>query len=237
MAPAPHSPALIRSARKAASLPIVRRRPRMPPPARIPGARQTPRQFCLTRSFSILPIGPALRVRRRRTAPLTVQQPAAEGRAAAQGTATAAPCRGPSQAVMRMRNALLAQARTSAGGGCLCRESAAHGAGAAAGLAVLCGPSHSGKPAFAGRFCKGFRVISSDRIRKERGTVFGRPQEERVVWEVFECEKRVKTARALMRDCFALVALGCFQVRRRRITPPPDCRVPCQGSPRQRFSA
>jgi predicted kinase len=57
-------------------------------------------------------------------------------------------------------------------------------------LVVLCGPSHAGKSTFARRFCKGCTIVSSDRIRKERGTAFGRPQEERVVWEAFESEKR-----------------------------------------------
>lgn len=57
-------------------------------------------------------------------------------------------------------------------------------------LVVLCGPSHSGKSTFARRFCRGCTVISSDRIRKRRGTVFGRCQEGRVVWEAFESEKR-----------------------------------------------
>jgi protein phosphatase len=56
-------------------------------------------------------------------------------------------------------------------------------------LIVLCGPSHSGKSTFARRLCRGCTVISSDRIRKERGAVFGRCQEERVVWEAFESEK------------------------------------------------
>jgi predicted kinase len=57
-------------------------------------------------------------------------------------------------------------------------------------LVVLCGPSHSGKSTFARRFCEGFRVVSSDRIRKERATVFGRPRDERVIWDAFESEKR-----------------------------------------------
>ena len=57
-------------------------------------------------------------------------------------------------------------------------------------LVVLCGPSHAGKSTFARGLCKGFTVVSSDRIRKERGTVFGRCQKERVVWEAFESEKR-----------------------------------------------
>ena len=57
-------------------------------------------------------------------------------------------------------------------------------------LIVLCGPSHSGKSTFARRFCKGFRVVSSDRIRKVSGATFRRPDQERMVWQAFESEKR-----------------------------------------------
>ena len=57
-------------------------------------------------------------------------------------------------------------------------------------LVVLCGPSHSGKSTFARRLCKGFTVVSSDRIRKARGATFGCPEGERVIWEAFESEKR-----------------------------------------------
>jgi len=57
-------------------------------------------------------------------------------------------------------------------------------------LVVLCGPSHAGKSTFARRFCKGCRIVSSDRIRKARRATYGCPRQERMVWEAFECEKR-----------------------------------------------
>jgi predicted kinase len=78
-------------------------------------------------------------------------------------------------------------------------------------LVVLCGPSHAGNSTFARRFCEGCTVISSDRIRKERGTVFGRCQEERVVWEAYESEKR-KT----LREGRSVVLDACHMSRKAR---------------------
>jgi len=78
-------------------------------------------------------------------------------------------------------------------------------------LVVLCGPSHSGKSTFARRFCKGFRIVSSDRIRKERGTVFGRCQEERVIWDAFESEKR-----KALREGRSVVLDACHMSRKAR---------------------
>jgi predicted kinase len=78
-------------------------------------------------------------------------------------------------------------------------------------LVVLCGPSHSGKSTFARRLCKGFTVVSSDRIRKERGTVFGCPEGERVIWEAFESEKR-----KALREGRNVVLDACHMSRRAR---------------------
>lgn len=78
-------------------------------------------------------------------------------------------------------------------------------------LIVLCGPSHSGKSTFARRFCRGCTVISSDRIRKDRGATFGRPQEERVVWEAFESEKR-----KALREGRSVVLDACHMSRKAR---------------------
>lgn len=57
-------------------------------------------------------------------------------------------------------------------------------------LIVLCGPSHAGKSTFARRFCKDFKIISTDRIRKQQRRSFACSREERKVWEAFESEKR-----------------------------------------------
>jgi len=54
---------------------------------------------------------------------------------------------------------------------------------------VLCGPSHAGKSTFARRFCNGFEVISSDRIRKRLGRKFHLCEDEREVWNMFESLK------------------------------------------------
>ncbi len=57
-------------------------------------------------------------------------------------------------------------------------------------LLVLCGPSHAGKSTFAARHCRGFEVVSSDRIRRGLGTRFGDARHEPRVWEVFDRRKR-----------------------------------------------
>jgi len=57
-------------------------------------------------------------------------------------------------------------------------------------LVVLCGPSHAGKSTFAERHCKGFAVVSSDRIRGGLGMRFGDSRREARVWEAFDRRKR-----------------------------------------------
>ena len=57
-------------------------------------------------------------------------------------------------------------------------------------LLVLCGPSHAGKSTFAARHCRGFAVVSSDRIRRGLGTRFGDARAEPQVWEAFDRLKR-----------------------------------------------
>jgi len=78
-------------------------------------------------------------------------------------------------------------------------------------LVVLCGPSHAGKSTFARRLCKGFTVVSSDRIRKARGATYGCSRQEQIVWEAFESEKR----RAL-REARNVVLDACHMSRRAR---------------------
>jgi len=57
-------------------------------------------------------------------------------------------------------------------------------------LLVLCGPSHAGKSTFAARHCRGFVVVSSDRIRRGLGARFGDARAEPRVWEAFDRRKR-----------------------------------------------
>jgi len=57
-------------------------------------------------------------------------------------------------------------------------------------LLVLCGPSHAGKSTFAARHCRGFEVVSSDRIRRGLGARFGDARHEPRVWEAFARRKR-----------------------------------------------
>jgi len=53
-------------------------------------------------------------------------------------------------------------------------------------LLVLCGPSHAGKSTFAARHCRGFEVVSSDRIRWGLGARFGDARAKPRVWEAFD---------------------------------------------------
>ena len=57
-------------------------------------------------------------------------------------------------------------------------------------LIVLCGPPHSGKPAFSETYLEGFTIVSSERIRTDHGRSFGKTVEEAKVWEAFEFHKR-----------------------------------------------
>lgn len=65
------------------------------------------------------------------------------------------------------------------------QESSAQGV-----LTVLCGPSHSGKSTFVKRYCKGFKVINSDRIRKRQTGSSACSRYEPEVWKTFESQKR-----------------------------------------------
>jgi predicted kinase len=56
-------------------------------------------------------------------------------------------------------------------------------------LHVLCGPSHAGKSTFAERHCKGFEVVSSDRIREGLTGRCPRSRREARTWETFERQK------------------------------------------------
>lgn len=57
-------------------------------------------------------------------------------------------------------------------------------------LLVLCGPSHAGKSTFAEQHCRGFTVISSDRIRRGLTGRCPRSRREARTWEVFEQQKQ-----------------------------------------------
>jgi len=58
-------------------------------------------------------------------------------------------------------------------------------------IVVLCGPSHSGKSAFARRFANGFTIINSDDVRK---SLTGNPElseHEGSVWAEFSARKHI----------------------------------------------
>jgi len=57
-------------------------------------------------------------------------------------------------------------------------------------LIVLCGPSHAGKSTFAWQHLKGYRIVSTDGLRKRLGTAFVRSRPEPEVWKAFEAGKR-----------------------------------------------
>jgi len=57
-------------------------------------------------------------------------------------------------------------------------------------LHVLCGPSHAGKSTFAEQHCRGFTVVSSDRIRRGLTGRCPRSRREARTWEVFEQQKQ-----------------------------------------------
>jgi len=57
-------------------------------------------------------------------------------------------------------------------------------------LAVLCGPSHSGKTTFARGLGDGFQVVSSDAVRERLTGKTGPSDREDEVWEAFEAAKR-----------------------------------------------
>ena len=57
-------------------------------------------------------------------------------------------------------------------------------------LLVLCGPSHAGKSTFAEQHCRGFTVVSSDRIRRGLTGRCPRSRREARTWEVFEQQKQ-----------------------------------------------
>ena len=56
-------------------------------------------------------------------------------------------------------------------------------------LIVLCGPSHTGKSAFARKLRRNFTIISSDEIRKRLTGSFRSSKDETKVWNVFESMK------------------------------------------------
>jgi len=56
-------------------------------------------------------------------------------------------------------------------------------------LHVLCGPSHAGKSTFAEQHCRGFTVVSSDRIRRGLTGRCPRSRREARTWETFEQQK------------------------------------------------
>jgi len=78
-------------------------------------------------------------------------------------------------------------------------------------MVVLCGPSHSGKSTFAARYCKGFNVISSDRIRKRMKKMFCRGKKEPEVWKAFYRQKR-----RAVRDGFDIVLDACHLTHKAR---------------------
>ena len=56
-------------------------------------------------------------------------------------------------------------------------------------LIVLCGPSHTGKSAFARKLRRNFTIISSDEIRKRLTGSFRSSKNETKVWNIFESLK------------------------------------------------
>jgi len=78
-------------------------------------------------------------------------------------------------------------------------------------LVVLCGPSHSGKSTFARKSCKGFRVISSDRIRKRLKKRFHSDKREPEVWKAFDKQKR-----RAVRDGYDIVVDACHMSEKAR---------------------
>ncbi len=56
-------------------------------------------------------------------------------------------------------------------------------------LIVLCGPSHTGKSAFARKLRRKFTIISSDEIRKRLTSSFRSSKDETKIWNVFESMK------------------------------------------------
>ncbi len=56
-------------------------------------------------------------------------------------------------------------------------------------LIVLCGPSHTGKSAFARKLRRNFTIISSDEIRKRLSVSFNGAELKEKVWDTFESAK------------------------------------------------